>query len=253
MAMDEKRPSLESLIESENLGLEVLHPGGLDVTMELAELCRIGEGTTVLDVASGTGESACYLEERLLCQVTGVDASGYMIERARMKAHERGSDAEFKEGDAHELPFDDGSFDAVISECTTCLLDKARAIGEMVRVARPGGYVGIHDICWKESTPEEMKRRLAELEGERPETLEGWKGLFEAAGLEDVVAVDKSYLIPRWGKNIKRELGLAGQLRIYLRIIRSWGLGGLTSIRESEQIFKSPHTGYGIIVGRKAR
>jgi hypothetical protein len=39
----------------------------------------------------------------------------------------------------------------------------------MGRVAKPGGYVGIHDLCWKEGPSEYLKRRLAELEGERPE------------------------------------------------------------------------------------
>ena len=38
-----------------------------------------------------------------------------------------------------ELPFPDATFDAVISECTLCLLDKTRTLAEMVRVAKPGG------------------------------------------------------------------------------------------------------------------
>jgi cyclopropane fatty-acyl-phospholipid synthase-like methyltransferase len=57
--------SLESLIENEDLGIEILHPGGLDITRELAGLCNIKENAFVLDVASGTGESACYLAETL--------------------------------------------------------------------------------------------------------------------------------------------------------------------------------------------
>ena len=50
--------SLERLLEDEDLGIEVLHPGGLDITRELASMCGIGKGTTVLDVATGTGEGA---------------------------------------------------------------------------------------------------------------------------------------------------------------------------------------------------
>lgn len=150
---NKRRPSLENLIEGEDLGLEVLHPGGLDITKELAEFCHIGKDTTVLDVSSGTGESACFLAEKFGCQMTGVDVSDYMIEKARRKSEERGLTVAFKQGDAHNLPFEENTFDAVISECTTCLLDKERAISEMVKVAKSGGYVGIHDICWKEDTP----------------------------------------------------------------------------------------------------
>jgi SAM-dependent methyltransferase len=247
----ERPPSLEELIEGLDLGLEVLHPGGLEITKELAELCLIGNGTKVLDVSSGTGESACFLAEQFGCQVIGVDVSDYMIDRARRKAKERGLTVAFKQGDAHNLPFDEHTFDAVISECTTCLLEKERAISEMVRVAKPGGYVGIHDICWKVDTPEQMKQQLAEIEGECPETLEGWKRLFEQAGLKDVMTVDKSSLIPDWEKSIRKELGLVGELKIFITVLTKWGISGFKSVRASEQIFKSPQVGYGIIVGRK--
>ncbi len=252
MTKNDTRPSLEALIESEDLGLEILHPGGLEITKERAELCHIGRGTIVLDVASGTGESACYLVQNLGCQVTGVDISDQLIKRAIRKAIERGLIIEFKRGNAHNLPFDDNTFDAVISECTTSLLDKEQAIREMVRVAKPGGYVGIHDIYWKEGTPERLKQRLEEIEDERPETLEGWKKLFMNAGLGDVITVDKSYLIPDWEKDIRKEIGVLAQFKIFLRTIKKWGFSGFRNILESMKIFQSQHMGYGIIVGRKA-
>jgi len=211
----------------------------------------MGQGKTVLDVASGTGESACYLVQNFGCQLTGIDTSDYMIQRAKRKAKERNLSVEFKKGDAHNLPFNDDTFDVVISECTTCLLNKGQAIREMARVVKPGGYAGIHDICWKEDTPDHLKNKLAEIEGERPETLEGWKNLFERMGLKDLIAVDKSYLIPDWGKDIKKKIGIIGRVKIFLKVAKKWGISGYKSIRESEQIFQSPHTGYGIIVGRK--
>lgn len=246
-----KRSSLENLVESEDLGLEILHPGGLDITRELAELCNIGKDTLVLDVASGTGESACYLAENLGARVVGIDISDYMIERAEEKAKQRNLGLEFKKGDAHQLPFGDNTFDAVISECTTCVLNKEKAIREMVRVVIKDGYVGIHDICWKEDTPEQMKKRLAEIEGESPETLDGWKALFEKAGLIDVEAVDRAHLIPTWMKGVRKKLGLIGQLKIFLKIARIGGVPGLRDVWESQRIFQSKHTGYGIIAGRK--
>ena len=248
-------PSLESLIESEDIGIEILHPGGLEITRELAELCHIGKDSLVLDVASGTGETACFLVENFGCRVVGIDYSDYMVERAVKKAKERGLDIEldieFRKGDAHNLPFPDNTFDAVISECTTCLLDKERAIEEMVRVAKPGGYVGIHDVCWKENTPEGVRRKLAEIEGEKPETLDGWRKLFEEAGLVDVVIIDRSHLIQEWSKELKRKIGFVGQIRIFLKVIRNWGFEGYRSVREVERMFQSPYIGYGIIVGKK--
>jgi arsenite methyltransferase len=248
---EQRKPSLEVLVESEDFGLDILHPGGMDITQELAWLCRVGKGVSVLDVASGTGESACYLAESLGAHVVGIDISDHMIESARRNAGQRGLKIEFKKGDAHELPFDDNTFDTVISECTTSLLDKEIAIHEMARVVKQNGYVGIHDICWKQDTPERMKKRLAEIEGEKPETLAGWKALFEKAGIGDVKTIDRSMLIPPWMKGIRKKLGYSGQLKIFLKIVRKWGIRGLMNVLESERIFRSKYIGYGIIVGRK--
>jgi ubiquinone/menaquinone biosynthesis C-methylase UbiE len=245
------RPSLETLIENEDLGFEVLHPGGTGITRELVDLCTIKAGSYVLDVACGTGESACYLAEQFRARLVGVDASAYMIARAQEKANKKGLHIEFKEADALHLPFDDDRFDAVLSECTVCLLDKERAIREMIRVAKPGGYVGFHDICWQNNPPDHVKNRLAEIEGEQPETLEGWKILCEQAGLVDIQAMDRSSLIPPWMKESMSRLSPATVLRIVWKIIGKWGFRGLLDAWESERIFESKYTGYGLLIGRK--
>ncbi len=223
----------------------------MEITEELAGLCHIGKQSMVLDVASGTGESATYLVKNFGCKVIGVDVSGYMVESARRKSAENKLDINFIRGDAQNLSFGNDTFDAVISECTTCLLDKEKAIAEMARVAKPGGYVGIHDICWIDGTPESLKSRLEEIEGERPETLIGWKKQFEKAGLNDVSTADRSNLLHEWLKEIKNNIGIKGQIKIFLKIIRYRGTGGLRTALESEKIFESQYTGYGIIVGRK--
>jgi SAM-dependent methyltransferase len=254
MAVDgrDDGPSLEEVLESGVLQAEVLHPGGLEITRELAERCRIEPGQRVLDVASGSGAAACFIAETFRCRVEGIDASEHMIERAQQRAEGLELDVAFQRGDAHAIPFEEATFDAAISECTTCILDKPRAIKEMVRVTKPGGWVGIHDLCWKPDAPGDIKQQLVELEGERPETLEGWKRLFEASGLIEVGAADKSELLANWGAEVKRQLGLSGLVRTYWRILRRWGFRGVSRIRQSEQVFRSEHLGYGVIVGRKS-
>jgi len=246
-----KHPSLENLVESGELDLAILHPGGMDITHELARLCRIEKGASVLDVASGTGESACYLAEHTGARVVGIDISGRLIEKARRKAEQRKLQIEFRQADAHRLPFVDAAFDCAVSECSVCLMDKEKVLAEMTRVLKPGGYVGIHDVCWQPDTPDRIKGRLAEIEGESPETLEGWKTLFVKAGLTDVITVDRSPLISTWIKETRKELGLMGQLKLFLKIFRKWGLRGVKDILESEWIFEGEYMGYGIIAGRK--
>lgn len=244
--------SLEALVESEVLPLEILHPGGLAMTRHLAELCGIGDGTRVLDVASGTGETACFLDECFGAAVVGVDRSAPMIGRSARKARERHARrVRLVRGDAHRLPFRGEALEVVISECTLSLLDQSAALEEMVRVVRSGGRVGVHEICLREEAPERVRRRLRELEGERPESLEGWERLFEAAGLADVHAVDRSELLPRWMRESRRSLGLGGSLRVAGRVLRRWGVRGLFRVLASERLFRSEHLGYGVIVGTK--
>lgn len=243
--------SLEALVETGMLPLESLHPGGLDLTRELAERCGIRRGDRVLDVASGTGETACFLAGTIGARVFGVDRSDAMLRRAAAKARDRDLRVELANAGATDLPFADGEFDAALCECTLCFLDKERALAEMARVLRPGGRLGMHDLCWKKGAPEGMKRTLAEVEGERPEELEGWRRLFAGAGLVDIEVVDRSELIGRWMRESRKRLGVGGYLKLVLAVVRRWGVGGLWRVLRSEGVFSSERLGYGIVVGTK--
>jgi hypothetical protein len=99
--------------------------------------------------------------------------------------------------------------------------------------------------------PGRAAQTLAEIEGERPETLDGWCQLFARAGLAEIQAVDKSSLIPRWMKESRDQLGLIGQLVLAWKILRRWGIRGLRRILRSERVFSSEQLGYGIVVGTR--
>jgi len=66
-----------------------------------------------------------------------------MVEYAKELARRKGLEGKvsFRVADAHNLPFEDKSFDIVIAECTTVLLDKEKAFREFLRVLKPGGYI----------------------------------------------------------------------------------------------------------------
>jgi SAM-dependent methyltransferase len=92
----------------------------------------------VLDVGSGTGAVTEELAKRTRGDVVGVDVDPAMVAYASSRAAE----AEYRAGDAHDLPFGDGWFDLTV--CHFLLMwcrDPARAAQEMVRVTRPGGVV----------------------------------------------------------------------------------------------------------------
>ena len=93
-------------------------------------------GLRLLDVGTGTGRAAIALARRG-ARVTGVDASSEMLAVARRRADEAGAAVTFGPGDAHQLPFDDRSFEAVT--CLRVLMHTPgwrQALGELCRVAR---------------------------------------------------------------------------------------------------------------------
>lgn len=94
----------------------------------------------VLDVACGYGMNFGYLSNA--SQVTGVDFSPVMIDRARSHASQLGLSVNIQQGDAEALDFADHTFDTVISALSTCsFLNPIEALQEMKRVVKPGGQI----------------------------------------------------------------------------------------------------------------
>lgn len=94
----------------------------------------------VLDVACGTGINARYLPRDV--ELVGIDLSPAMLSRARARSDRLGIDADFRQGDASVLPFDDGACDTVVSTMSTCTFpDPVAALREMARVCAPDGQV----------------------------------------------------------------------------------------------------------------
>lgn len=142
------------------------HPGGLELTERLGNLLELRPGQRVLDVASGTGASAVFLAQQFGCEVVGLDYSTDLVGHARRRAREAGLDhrVRFERGDSESLPFPDGTFDALICECSFCTFpDKRSAADEFARVIRPGGQVGLSDITLNGPLPPELTGLLAQI------------------------------------------------------------------------------------------
>jgi SAM-dependent methyltransferase len=98
----------------------------------------------VLEVAVGTGRNLGFYPPG--AHLTGLDYSPAMLAIAGERARALGSQVDLREGDAHALPFADGSFDTVVCTLGLCSVhDDRRAVAELVRVLRPGGLLLLLD------------------------------------------------------------------------------------------------------------
>ena len=110
------------------------------------------KGLFALDVGTGPGQLAFYLAQEGF-QVTGLDISPGMVERARLKAKELGHCVNFQTGDAQNLPFKDNTFDVVITRNLIWTLpDPKAAVKEWRRVLKPEGRMIISDGYWRNIT-----------------------------------------------------------------------------------------------------
>jgi SAM-dependent methyltransferase len=128
----------------------------------LAERAGVAPGMNVLDVACGTG-NASIPAAKAGAQVTGLDFAPGLLEIARERSADAMVEIDWVEGDAQKLPFDDASFDRVVSIFGHMFApDHGRTAAEMKRVLRPDGVIAV--ACW---TPQggiaQMFRMIASL------------------------------------------------------------------------------------------
>jgi SAM-dependent methyltransferase len=109
----------------------------------LAEAANLESGQKVLDIASGNG-NASLAAARRFGDVTAIDYVPMLLEEGRQRAEAEGLTVDFREGDAEELPFEDASFDVVISTLGVMFApDQQKAADELLRVLKPGGTVAL--------------------------------------------------------------------------------------------------------------
>ncbi len=249
------------------IGISV-HLGGLPATRRLHALCHVPQAGEVLDVGSGIGVGPVAIARIHGCRVIGVDRSPRMVDWARRRTRDAGvgDRVSFVVADVLELPFEDDQFDVTIAESVLAfVVDKERAIDEMVRVTRPGGHVGLNEGFLLTETPSPRVTELAGRIGSAMVTLPVWRELWDQSGLDERVV--KAYRLDA-AREIRDRFRWVGLRRLFAASVRAaWQYVTEASTRRVlEAMYVSlrrgpedaPGTpppwasfGYGLFVGRK--
>jgi ubiquinone/menaquinone biosynthesis C-methylase UbiE len=110
---------------------------------QLCETLDLRPGSKVLDVAAGNG-MVTLAAARRWCDVTSTDYVPALLEQGRARAAAEGLPVDFMEADAEQLPFENGSFDVIVSTFGVMFTpNQPQAASELLRVCKSGGKIGL--------------------------------------------------------------------------------------------------------------
>lgn len=178
------------------------HPGGIELTMDLAERLELAPGRRVLDVGAGPGASARALARAFGVRVVALDISEEAVCRAAAapRPGEGGGIVTPVVADAERIPLAEASVDAVLCECALSTFpDKAAALRGFRLVLRPGGRVGISDVVIDPERLDPALRSFAARVACLADALpaRGYRALLEEAGFRVLGLEDRSAALSR--------------------------------------------------------
>lgn len=155
-ALEKAGKDVNRLTPEDLAPVDEFHIRGRAATLELARAAGLDSTRRVLDVGCGIGGTSRCLATEFGCRVTGIDLTDEYCRAAAILSAKIGLGelVDYRQGDATNLPFDDGSFDVVWTEHVAMNIpDKSRLYREMHRVLKPGGTLAIYDILTGPSGP----------------------------------------------------------------------------------------------------
>lgn len=166
-------------------------PGGKDSMRRMVQNAFLTENSHVLHAGCNTGFCSFEIVHLVKCKVTAIDINPHMIASAIEKKNREPSPFRnllyFQLSDAQQLPFEDNTFDLVMSGGSTAFMkDKDAAVREYVRVCKPYGFVGDTCLFYIDSPPKVLIdeiNRLLNIEIQIWDE-DYWLSLYKNAGLE---------------------------------------------------------------------
>jgi len=172
-----------------SLGKSELKPGGSYGTQALIRLLDLRGGQHCLIVGPSSAPTALYVS--MTTQATTEALVRTEAEKVTENDPGLKRRSTARVGQAEALPFADAHFDVAIIEATLAEMpapQRAAALKEVARVLKPGGRIGVHELCWRQPpTPERNAALRAAWGGDvYPQVVSGWWDALESAGFSNI-------------------------------------------------------------------
>jgi ubiquinone/menaquinone biosynthesis C-methylase UbiE len=233
------------------------HYGGYTASEKLYQLCHLDAANEVLEVGCGIGIGPVHIAKLYNCHVMAIDISEKMLEWAKKRAsRDRGSHLiTFRQADILNLPFEDERFDGVIVESLLAFVkDKEKALRELIRVTKPGKYIGVNESFWRDKVPSNVSDKSIyndisiAMESELQQ-------LWEQAPLNDKTMLTYSLDAQQELKDRLNWIGWRGLLAAWARAIKLilTRKDARNAIRQQMDVPDdvAENYGYGLYVGRR--
>jgi ubiquinone/menaquinone biosynthesis C-methylase UbiE len=179
-----------------------IHIGGFQSSMDLAERAGVGAGQSGVDLCCCNGAGMRFLVRfRDVAAMTGVDATGTVLERGRARCESEGlaDRIRFVDADACATGLPDGEADFVWGEDAWCyVVDKPKLIAEAARIVKPGGVIAFTD--WVEGPAglddDDAERFLRHMKFANIQSIDGYRELLEQSGCAVEDASDTGRFAP---------------------------------------------------------
>lgn len=170
-----------------HLGVGGAHPGGLQLTKKILLKEKIDKKTFILDAGCGTGQTSAYIAKHYGCNVTSLDYSETMLEKAKQRFISLDLPIEVRQGNTEHLPFNDASFDIVLSESVIAFTKHFLTISEFKRILKQNGLLIAIEMVREQPISEEDLQEITRFYGiSTLLTVQEWSYIFQRAGFKSV-------------------------------------------------------------------
>lgn len=168
-------------------GVGGAHPGGLRLTKKILSKEAIDHTKFILDAGCGTGQTAAYIAEHYGCQVTSLDYNEMMVEKAMQRFQRLNLPIKVIQGRTEHLPFENASFDIVLSESVIAFTNLFLTITEFKRVLHQNGLLIAIEMVQEKSLSKDELEEITRFYGiPRLLSEDEWYNAFQHAGFKQI-------------------------------------------------------------------